>query len=432
MAKKAIDKSKNKVPLSFFKVAVEHMVEGLWVGDKDNKTSYVNPAFEKIFGYTEADWQGKHSYDYFDEKNREVIKKQNEGRKKGQSSRYEVEVLTKNGESIPVLMSGAPTPNGGTVGIMTDLRFLKHLEKSEQEFKNFAKFSVDAMVCMDTEGRIQEWNVGAARMFGWKAKEVVEKNIRVLSASKEKDEYEQLMKEATEKGFVRNHETLRVHKNSSPIEVSLTLTALTDKNGELWGYSAVYRDITTQKQWEKDLQDRYQKLHEAYVEMGKMRRYMDYLEDTLELAVDKPATTNIPRYITTAVLMFSWADAVVLRRYDEKKQQLVLQATAGSTLEWETKGNIPYKGSLGEQCLKKKQALKILDVTHDGLYKTPGFARKNNLRSLLLLPLYVQEKKIGTLSVYISPEKNMDILDHEFLPIFAKQASLILSTLQVS
>lgn len=114
-----------ELPLDFYKVIVEHMTEALWVGDENHHTRYVNPAFEKIFGYNKEEWLGKHSYSYFDEKNIDIIEHENERRKKGEASSYEVEVLSKHGKPIPVIMSGAPTPDGGTVGIMTDLRKLK-------------------------------------------------------------------------------------------------------------------------------------------------------------------------------------------------------------------------------------------------------------------------------------------------------------------
>lgn len=535
----AMDPKLPELPLEFYKVIVEHMTEGLWVGDKDHHTRYVNPTFERLFGYKKEDWVQKHSFDYFDEKNAEIIQIANRQRKKGEAGHYEVEVLAKDGTPIPVLMSGAPTPDGGTVGIMTDLRQLKEteeryhqlvetmnegvwvgdvktatlyanpaflqmlgcrlsdiigkkvstffanteemlkpraaskkgekgahyeaillgcndqpipvlvhsvpfikgslmtvtdlrsikrLERSEREFQTFTQYSADAMVSLNEGGVIRAWNVGAERMFGWTVEEIIGKSDTVLIPQEklETGETEYLFNEANLKGFVRNHETTRLHKNGSPIYVSLTYTALRDKNHRCLGYSAVYRDITLQKRWEKDLQQRFDKMQEAYVEMGKLRRHLDYFIELLDLGIISSPPADIARFIVHAMLMFTRADAVILRLFDPQKHSLVLAATAGSATEWQTKGAIPLKNSLGEQVFITQKPFKILDVTQEPLYLTPGFARKNNLRSLLLIPLMVRDEKIGTISVYISADKSLDVLDHEFIPHFAKQAALVL------
>lgn len=529
-----------ELPPEFYKVIVEHMSEGLWVGDKDHNTRYINPTFERIFGYTKQEWSRMHSYDFFDKKNREMIERENARRIKGKASKYEISVCAKDGRNIPVLMSGAPLPDGGTVGIMTDLRklketeeqyhrlvesmnegvwvgnaqhhtmyanpaflemagytldevlgkdgdmflapellhtlkgqnvrhgkyeqshyetifvskegtripvmvhavpfidgnlatitdlrSLKRLEKSEREFQALAKYSIDAMVSLDEHDVVRAWNVGAERMFGWTAEEIIGKPITPL-IPKEKIEVGELgylLNEANAKGFVRNHETVRLHKNGKPINVSLTYTAIQDTHDRHIGYSAVYRDITMQKQWERDLQARFDKMQDAYMEMGKLRRYVDYLVDLLDLGTGVWEGSNIYQFIVNAMMMFSKADAVILRRYEKAKEKLVLVANTGTAKDWHTKGAISVNGSLAEQAFLTKKPIKVIDVTQEPRYRTPGLARKNNLRSLLLIPMIVREEKIGTISVYISTENRIDVLDHEFIPLFARQAAIVL------
>lgn len=529
-----------KLPLEFYKIIIENMKESLWVGDKDHKTLYVNPSFERIFGYKKEDWLGKHSYSYFNESNQKLLRDQNDQRIAGKYSVYEVDVLKKDGGAIPVLMSGAPLPNGGTVGIMadlseikeskkryqklvesisegvlvidvndkitysnpallemlgyalheivgqnlsfifdeeaknfitqiiknllkknyyetscrsksgtslpvllhashfvkgklltlTDLRFIKQLERSKIEFDLFTRYSADAMVNLDENDKILAWNVGAERMFGWKAKDVIGKILYEFMVPKEKldsGEMGYLLKEANAKGFIRNHETVRLHKNGTPIDVSLTYTSFKDKRGKSMGYSAIYRDVTLQKQWQRDLEQRFDKLQNAYNEMGKLRRYIDYMVDLLDLAVTPTSHSDVCQFVVTAMIMVSHADTVTLRLFDHKENKLVLVTTAGNSTDWTSKGSISLKGSLAEKVFFDGKPLKILDVTQEPLYEAPGLARKNNLRSLLLIPLIYCDKPVGTISVYISAQKSLDILDHEFLPRFAKLAALIFS-----
>lgn len=528
-----------ELPLEFYKVIVEHMTEGLWVGDTAHHTLYVNPAFERLFGYDASEWKGSHSFDYFDESNQRIIQQQNLQRRSGKSGQYEVEVLSKTGEPIPVLMSGAPTPDGGTVGIMmdmrplkeseeryqnlveamnegvwvgdkqnrtlyanpaflsilgyrldeirqkefsqflapdaafslsvtkrkknlkgsheettllsssgeriptilhvspfakgylmtvTDLRSLRSLEHQARELQTVAQYSLDAMVSLDVNHVIRAWNVGAERMFGWDAKEMIGKPFSTLFPLKklETDELSYLAQEAEKRGFLRNHETLALHKNGALIQVALTYTALKDDANKLLGYSAVYRDITMQKQWERDLQRRFDKMQEAYMEMGKLRRYMDYLGELTELCVKGAPQADLQTFAVHAILMFTKADAVVLRLVNPAEQLLELAATAGSLKDWDTKGSPPLKNSLAEQAFAQKKALKFLDITQEPQYRSAGLARKNNLRSLLLVPLQVGDHNLGTLSIYISTDKSLDVLDHEFIPLFARQIAMAL------
>jgi PAS domain S-box-containing protein len=309
---------------------------------------------------------------------------------------------------------------------------LKKLVRQSREFLALAKYSADAMISFDKHRVIRAWNVGAERMFGWTQEEVIGQAIDFLmpADAQHVEEGEYLHTEACEKGFVRNHETIRLHKNGTPIQVSLTFTVIKDRKGKPSGYSSVYRDITMQKRWEKELQDRFERLHDAYLEMGKMRRYVDYVVDLLDLGIGINPGANIPQFIASAILMFAQPDAVVLRVYDEKKDCLTLASAAGGLIDWNSKGSIAVTGSLAESAFQTRRPLKVMDITQEPLYSSPGFARKNDLRSLLLIPLLVNQKLIGTISVYISSQKSLDVLDHEFIPIFAKQAALVLSNIK--
>lgn len=409
------------------------MNEGLWVGDMKNKSIYANPAFLEMVGYTMDELFGKDAMMVCAPEHEQILNEQMELRRKYKESHYEITFISKKGERIPVLIHAVPFVEG-SLATITDLRAIKRMEKSEKEFQTFAKYSIDAMVSLDEKDTVKAWNVGAERMFGWSAEEIVGKNIScVIPKEKiESGEVEYLFKEAKEKGFVRNYETIRLHKSGAPINVSITYTVLNDSKGKNLGYSAVYRDVTIQKQWEKDLQKRFDKMQEAYSEMGKLRRYVDYLVDLLDMGTGASKGREIIQFIVNAILMFSKVDAVIFRKYDDQKKSLILAGTAGATTDWQAKGNLLLRESLAEEAFLTKHPIKILDITQENRYKTAGLARKNNLRSLLLIPLFIDSEKIGTISIYISAEKSLDLLDHEFIPIFAKQAGIVLRLSQLT
>ena len=105
-----------------YKNILDAMTESIWIGDENERTVYANPNFCNLLEYTLEEMIGQESYVFWDEESKKKKKKNNSLRKKGENSKYEWVLRSKSGKLIPVLLSGTPLWNGGTAGIMTDLR----------------------------------------------------------------------------------------------------------------------------------------------------------------------------------------------------------------------------------------------------------------------------------------------------------------------
>jgi PAS domain S-box-containing protein len=120
-----------------FRRLVEHMNEAVWVGDRHELTVYANPKFCEIMEYSLEEMLGRPSYDFWTPESVKRVKQVNEtDRASGVSSSYEGDLLTKSGKAIPVLLSGTPLPDGGTIGIMTDLREIRRKEAQVESLLN--------------------------------------------------------------------------------------------------------------------------------------------------------------------------------------------------------------------------------------------------------------------------------------------------------
>lgn len=416
-----------------FHQLIEHMSEGVWVGDSEEKTLYVNPAYTKMTGNTLEDMCNKTTYDVFDKKSVEIIRKENEKRKRGLEGHYEASYISKSGERIPVMIHAVPFGDGGTMATITDLREIKNTEKALARAESFlasiTQYCPEAIVGLDEGGSIQSWNRGAEHIFGHKAEDVRGKSIEMIMPADRiaSGELTQLLSETKMKGLVRNFETVRLHKNGRPLLVSLTLSAVKDDQGKIIGLAALYRDITAQKKWERELQDRFEKMQEAYREMGKQRRYLDYLMDMISMAASTQLTKKqIATFTVNAITVITKVDAATIRVLDHASGKLILTAQTGLSEDWSSKKAISYHGSLVEAALKTGYALKILDILSDPRYTSPALARKNNLRSALIIPLEAKGEVLGSLTLYLSQEGNLNLLDDEFIGIFAKQAGVAL------
>jgi PAS domain S-box-containing protein len=413
-----------------FQYLVENMSEGVWVGDMNEHTTYTNPALQKILGYTEKEFLEKTSYEYFDKSSLGILHQENEKRKHGIGGHYEAILVSKSGERIPVLMHGVPFGNGGgTIATITDLRTLRKLARTEKILSSITQHCPEAIVGLDVNENILSWNVGAERIFGYKTDELMGKSVYAIIPEDRisSGEVKHIIDETNIKGLVRNFETLRMHKNGTLINVSITCSGIKDEQGKLIGYSVVYRDITAQKKWEYELQDRFEKMQDAYKEMGKQRRYLDYIVDIVNMATSSNYTSKqIATFLVNAMVMITKVNSSTLRLLDKNTGKLILVAQSGLGEEWWGKKSISYSGSLLEIACKQKRPLKILDILSNPHYTSPALAQRNSLRSALVIPLEIKGEVLGSLTLYLSHEGNLSLLDDEFIDVFAKQAALAL------
>ncbi len=112
--------------------------------------------------------------------------------------------------------------------------------------------SDDAVVGTSLDGVIQSWNVGAERMYGFAAAEVVGRPLSLLVPPYRPEEPPSLYARVKEGEWIRNYETVRLRKDGTRIPVSLKFSPIKDSAGIVIGISAIERDITDRKRNEEE------------------------------------------------------------------------------------------------------------------------------------------------------------------------------------
>ncbi|MFI1995648.1 PAS domain S-box protein [Actinoplanes sp. NPDC020271] len=106
----------------------------------------------------------------------------------------------------------------------------------------------DAVIGVTPEGIITAWNGGAERLFAYTAEEVLGQPATMLADDTGSDEQAGVLARIKrgERGMA--YETRRLRKDGTVVDVSLTITPITDQTGTVIGASAVARDITAAKE----------------------------------------------------------------------------------------------------------------------------------------------------------------------------------------
>jgi PAS domain S-box-containing protein len=87
------------------------------------------------------------------------------------------------------------------------------VKKSEEKYKSFVEGANDAITTIDSMNNLTSWNKRAEEIFGYTSEEIIGKPVSILVPEELKAEQKEIINKVTEKGFVRNYETVRVARS---------------------------------------------------------------------------------------------------------------------------------------------------------------------------------------------------------------------------
>ena len=135
------------------------------------------------------------------------------------------------------------------------------LRDSEEQYRTLIQAVQDyAIFMLDPQGRIVTWNAGAERIKGYSAEEIVGHSFSRFFTPEDirVGRPEQILMMAAANGLYKE-QALRVRKDGSQFLANVTIIALRNPAGKLWGFSEITRDLSESK----ELEARYRGLMEA-------------------------------------------------------------------------------------------------------------------------------------------------------------------------
>jgi len=113
--------------------------------------------------------------------------------------------------------------------------------------------SNDAVVGKTLDGIITDWNSGAERLYGYTAREIIGKPIRLLTPPDRPDDVPRLIERIRRGERIERYETDRITKDGRRIQVSLSLSPIKDAHGAIIGVSTTANDITEKKRMQDEI-----------------------------------------------------------------------------------------------------------------------------------------------------------------------------------
>ena len=213
-----------------------------------------NRAAERLYGYSADEMVGQsvlriippelqHEEDF-------ILSKVRAGEK---IDHYDTVRVARSGQRLQVSLTVSPIRdrNGRIVGaskIARDIGALQRAERAQGLLAAIVQSSDDAIISKDLDGVITSWNPAAERLYGYSADEMIGKPLRFIIPAELQSEEDHILRQIRAGERIEHFETLRVRKDGSRVEVSITVSPVRDARGRVVGASKFARDITAQKE----------------------------------------------------------------------------------------------------------------------------------------------------------------------------------------
>jgi len=143
----------------------------------------------------------------------------------------------------------------GAVNMLVDIGGRKDAELAAQRLAAIVESSDDAILSKDLNGIITSWNAGAERLYGYAGHEILGKPVTILIPEDRQDEEPRILARIRRGERIEHYETVRMRKDGSLVDISLSVSPIMDTTGKIIGASKIARDITDKRHAEeqKDL-----------------------------------------------------------------------------------------------------------------------------------------------------------------------------------
>jgi PAS domain S-box-containing protein len=405
-----------------------------------------NPASEATFGYHRADVVGKPLGDLIippslRERHREgLLRFQQTGEAAVLGKRLELTGMRADGSEFPVELS--ITRIGGQeppmfAGYLRDVTRRREAEESMQRLATIVEHSNDAIMAVSPGGEIIAWNPSAERLYGYSPEEAIGRHISMTVPPDRQDEVRELLRKADRGEGVENFETVRMRKDGSSFDISITLSPLKDQDGRQIGTAGIARDITLQKQAERERLRLLENERAARRRAEELERRATFIAEAVpvldsslefEVVVRNFVRLAVPNLADWCAIHTAGPDGTIkllaVGHSDPAKEELAREVDRRHPAHLDHPEGIPAVLRTGLPQLVRDVTDEVLEALSTDAEQLE-IARSLGFRSAMIVPLRAREQTFGTIT-FVSAESGRlyDDDDLDFVMELAKRASL--------
>jgi PAS domain S-box-containing protein len=239
---------------------VDTALDGLVTMNHEGRIVEFNPAAERIFGLSRGDAIGQTLADtiippaWREPHSRGLARYLATGEAVVFGKRIELMGQRADGTLLPVELSINRMPGEGPplfAGFVRDITERKRQEALRARYAAIIESSDDGIMSKTLQGVITSWNRGAEQLFGYSAAESIGRPMLMLFPEGRLDEETDILAKIARGENVNHFETVRVRKDGTSVDVSVTISPIRDAQGKIIGASKIARDISERRRAEQ-------------------------------------------------------------------------------------------------------------------------------------------------------------------------------------
>jgi len=247
--------------------------------------------------------------------------------------------------------------------------------------------SSDAIDSKSLDGIVQSWNAAAERLYGYRTEEIVGQPVTMLIPADGHGEIVRLLARVGQGERIENLETVRLRQDGTRVDVSLTLSPITDSAGQITGVSTIARDISGRREVEAEL-----------------RQHARDSALAAEVAEAVAADTSVDVMLQcTAEALVRHLDAAFARVWllDDAGETLVLRASAGLYTHLDgAHGRVPVGAFKIGKIAQERRPHLTNDVQSDARVGDKAWASEQGMVAFAGYPLLFGDRLHGVAAIF--------------------------------
>lgn len=156
----------------------------------------------------------------------------------------------------------------------------------------------EAVIGTDRAGTITSWNAGAERLYGYAAQEAIGKAIELVVPPALHQETRQKLEGVGQGQLAELETTVRLRRDGTQVDVSSTISAVKDENGQVVGAAILAVDITERKQAEEERRKIIKELNETLAQVRTLHGLLPICASCKKIRDDKGHWHALETYIS--------------------------------------------------------------------------------------------------------------------------------------
>src|SRR6266702_576589 len=194
-----------------------------------------------------------------------------------------------------------------------------HHAARERLFSAAVESSDDAIVMQSLDAIITGWNSAAERLYGHSADEAIGKSTSIIVPPDRREQGKDYLRRIARGEPIERFETVRLRKDGTPVEISLSLSPIRGPSGEIIGASGSARSLSEERRAERALQQQIEERRQLFDASQDLIMIMDARGHIVQIS---PSSETVLGYRPEEMIGYSGADFIHPAHLEQSREDM--------------------------------------------------------------------------------------------------------------